>query len=307
MLDVKQAIGKAKKFLMEYRDEDYLWRDFDIRNYGVSVDWISAYIGLSLKQARSPKTYLQESAKALLARQHLKFNGWGFDEKVVPDADSTSFAILFLSKCGYESNLSSAKNFLLQHQTEEGSFRTYLPNLIKPFLKEGITEEGWCSGVIDVTATALQVLRRNVPASQYLIKNMKKEGSWCSYWYTNDIYATTQSILSLEKTESAKEQVKTAKYWLLTQNTPNIPFYTALSILGNRTNQEHPLVQKRLENLIAMQEKDGSWESHPVLRFPLPSNKEPWNNPTRLREDAQDQKRIFTTATCLRTLVACSQ
>jgi len=73
------------------------------------------------------------------------------------------------------------------------------------------------------------------------------------------------------------------------------------------TSLKHPVVQGRLESLVAMQEKDGSWKSHPILRFPLPSNREPWINPVRLREDAQDQKRIFTTATCLRALVAYDQ
>jgi len=236
MLNVKQAIGSAKEFLMGCRDEDHLWRDFEIRNYGTSVDWVSSYVGLSLNQSKAPKEYLQETAKVLLARKTPLVNGWGFDEKVVPDADSTSFAILFLSKCGYEAELKSARDFLLQHQTEEGSFRTYLPNLIKPFLKKGITEEGWCSGVADITATALQALRRNVRASQYLTKSIEREGFWRSYWYTHDIYATTQSILALKKIKSAKEQVTMAEHWFMMQEIPNIPFYIALSILGNNTS-----------------------------------------------------------------------
>lgn len=51
--------------------------------------------------------------------------------------------------------------------------------------------------------------------------------------------------------------------------------------------------------LIDIQNRDGSWKSPEMLQFPLPPNTSPWTDQRRIREDLYDQKRIFTTATCL--------
>ena len=77
------------------------------------------------------------------------------------------------------------------------------------------------------------------------------------------------------------------------------PFSQSRIIAGNAPSSRMNLILKNIETLFDMQREDGSWESPSMLQFPLPPNTKPWNDPRRIREDLYDQKRIFTTSTCL--------
>ena len=84
---------------------------------------------------------------------------------------------------------------------------------------------------------------------------------------------------------------------------PDVPFYLALSLQGFMTNGSFGgKIETGIKRLLDLQQSDGSWETYPILRFPLPSNLEPWNDSKGWREETKDQNRVFTTATCLQTL-----
>ena len=54
--------------------------------------------------------------------------------------------------------------------------------------------------------------------------------------------------------------------------------------------------------MLNSQKLDGSWETYSIMRIPLHSNLEPWKDNRMWRDDIKDQNRLFTTATCLKTL-----
>ncbi len=299
---IDKAIENAKEFIFSNKDDEDLWRDFKIRNYGESVDWVSSYVGFLLLQSGVPSSKLESTARLIVERRNDEYAGWGFDEKVVPDADSTAFTVLFLSYFQYREEINKSRSFLLRHQKPDGSFGTYIPELIKPYIAEDTTPEGWCSGIPDITATVLRALGNNRKAIEYMKRSQQQEGFWRSYWYNDDIYSTTQAILAL-KSYDCKEQTDKAQKWLSQKLNSDTPFYLALSLRGVMDNKKYrDEVRQGIENLLRMQVQNGGWDPHPTLRFPAPSNTEPWRNPDRLREEAKDQKGLFTTATCLHTL-----
>lgn len=297
------AIREAAHFILSHKDKEGLWRDFKSRTHGESIDWVTCYVALSLLNSGIPYSKLQMTAISISKRQN-KNGGWGYNERIVPDADSTAFAIMFLSKFGYEEQVSQAKKFLLRHQNEDGGFSTYLPDLIREYrrISEDMPVNGWCGGINDVTATSLQALEEDDKALDYLIKNQQKDGSWRAYWWTSDIYSTAQAVFAIR--DYSKEEGRKAQRWLSHQHMNNeAPFYIALALRGLIIDDEHRKDADLLVKiLLDSQEEDGSWPSYPILRFPLPSNTEPWKDETRWRENSQDQNRIFTTAACLRAL-----
>lgn len=303
MNQLEEAIKKAREFIFTNRDSSGLWRDFETRTHGESIDWASSYVGLCLLESGIPVSDLEVTANSIFNRQNKEHGGWGYNEKIVPDADSTAFSILFLSHFDYD--LTKAKDFLLQHQKDDGSFATYIPILIRQYyrISTEMSVDGWCSGIPDVTATALQALGNDKKAVEYMKRNQTTEGFWKAYWYNNYIYSTVHGIIAIKGHDSGPA-IKKAQEWLSRQKiVPEVPFYMALSLQGFMTNGSFAEeIQNGINRLLDLQQEDGSWRTYPILRFPLPSNLEPWRDSGRWREESKDQNRVFTTATCLQTL-----
>ncbi len=305
IMKISKAIGSAKKFIFSHRNRQGLWEDFNSQSHGNGVDWISSYVGLSLLNAGVPLSDLKLTAYHISRRQD-KGGGWGYNNKTsAPDADSTAFSILFLSRFDYGRKVRLAKEFLLQHQKGNGGFGTYLEELVRRDYQKRVSADtsvaGWCSAIPEITTMALKALKRNERALEYIKESQSKGGFWRSYWYNNNIYATTQGIRSLQN-HGAEYEIKKAQEWLAKQNSI-IPFYLALQIMGLVSNKRYrDKINYELSNLINMQRMDGSWENHSILRVPSPSNTKPWEDMSRWREDIRDQERIFTTATCLEAL-----
>ncbi len=304
---LNESIEQARKFIFSKMGNDGLWKDFESRTHGESVDWISSYIGLSLLQSGASASELNLTAGAILERQNKEYGGWGWNEKIVPDADSTAFAIMFLSYFGCDVN--RAKDFLLKHQKSDGSFGTYIPDLIRRHYGIPIEKsvDGWCHGISDVTASALHALGNAEDSVKYLIKNQTDEGFWRAYWYNNDIYSTVHAVRALKK-HGCQESIEKAQLWLAQQKiVPEVPFYIALSLQGLMASENFSKqVVDGINRLLDLQEEDGSWKSYPILRFPSHSNTEPWKDASRWREEMKDQNGLFTTAACLQALFQCS-
>lgn len=321
MNDLTDSIEKAKNFIFSKMDSSGLWKDFETSTHEEGIDWISSYVGNILMESGVDKNKLSQTAMSLSQRQY-KNGGFSYNRQTtVPDADSTSFAILFLSHFGYNKQIEKAIDFLLKHQKTNGGFATFLPELIKKdaaYCK--IDVSGWCGETPEITAISIQALRRHIlkqalrntnkhdlnskikKAIQYLSKTQLSDGRWHSYWWNSDIYATSNaaSVIS-DKNIYVK---KACKYLSDECLNLSIPFYLALCLNGLMLCYEHynKLIDKGVKKLIELQQNDGSWDSYPILMFPLPSDIQPWESKKRRDDDTNDQNRTFTTATCLQTL-----
>lgn len=300
MTTIERAIKQAKEFLLKNRQDNGAWKDFKTNTHGESIDWITSYVGLSMIESGVEKAHLEKTAKFIFDRQNSQYKGWGYNKKIGPDADSTAFAILFLSYFNFD--LQNAKDFLLQHQNRDGSFSTYLSELAHTHrrIPPEMSVKGWCSGNVDVTTSAMRALNNNRDSISYLLNQQTHEGNLISYWYNDDIHSTTFFIQSVPQNKT--QQIEKAREWLASQET-HIPFYKALKIQGLIPESSYKKeIERETKNLITTQQLDGSWTSHPILRFPMPWDTKPWKTTQRWREDGKDQNRLFTTATCLKAL-----
>ena len=122
---------------LESRCQGSLYKeDFGLR-HGDSIAWSTAYVARLLKEIEPEKIKGNESA--LLNLQNSD-GGWGYNNLVPSDADSTANALLLLKDTLNKEKYDEAVKFIKSHQHANGGISTYtLDNL----QKMGYKGEGW--------------------------------------------------------------------------------------------------------------------------------------------------------------------
>jgi hypothetical protein len=184
---------------------------------------------------------------------------------------------------------------------------------------------GWCRPHTEVTAMAGRAFAALSPdktaaeaaaAWRYVQSQQCADGSWRPYWWTSPHYTTLQAV-ELGVLMADHDAVGRAAEWALRRQAPDggwsapdaatSPFATALSLsLLLRAREGGQAVERAVSRLGTLQEEDGGWASHPILRIPLPGDV----NPDRKRRwrpggrglVVQDQHRTFTSAACVAAL-----
>jgi squalene-hopene/tetraprenyl-beta-curcumene cyclase len=309
------ALGRGTRFLLAMQGSDGLWRDF-LTPAGEASEWPTGFVATALHLAGCDTSALERAATALVARQNGD-GGWGYNEDVPSDADSTACVLLFLALTGrYESSRVRAASCLVRHQrNDDGGVATYDdPEPIRRFMGVGRRWrfDGWCSSQTDVTATAsraLAVTGRRTEADaawQYVRSRQLDDGSWNSYWWTSPHYAT-QKAVELAVSYGDRDAAGRAAAWVLQTESLDAPaFATASSLsvlLDAGTNGE--AVERAIARLAALQDDDGGWPSHPIMRIPPPGDTDP-DRQRLLRIGrgivVRDQHRTFTSAACVAAL-----
>src|SRR5207245_1563248 len=149
-----------------------------------------------------------EVASKILERQD-RVGGWGYGPGVPPDADSTSWCLLFLSMLGTLNRESreKASTFLLSHQSPlDGGFRTYAaPNQVGRYMRldQSVSFEGWASSQTCVTGVAVRALlqagaREGIEEGLgYIRRTQTAEGYWNPYWWSEKLYGTVNCMDAL--------------------------------------------------------------------------------------------------------------
>jgi squalene cyclase len=288
-----------------------------------------------LALATSDREPLERAADALQASQH-EDGGWGYHSGVPTDADSTACALLFLAVLGRKDLcVERASACLARHQdADSGGLATYRePGPIRRFMGLGAESDlgGWCASHVEVTATAGRAFAasaRTPPGAdadsawRYVCTRQREDGSWASYWWTTHHYPTLQAV-ALASDVGDHAAVQRAAAWALRGqeedggwSAPDVAtsaFATAMSLsVLLRAGERGPQVDRAVERLLALQESDGGWPSHPVMRIPPPGLAEP-DRQEAWRIDGlgtgvvvRDQHRTFTTAACVGALALAS-
>jgi squalene-hopene/tetraprenyl-beta-curcumene cyclase len=329
---ISSALESGIEFLESRQGNDGLWRDF-LTPAGEASLWPTAFIGTALHTAGVGTSALQRAAAALLAYQD-SAGGWGYNENVPHDADSTACALLFLAhvECPKDAR-QRAVSCLLSHQlSDSGGFATFRnPDPIRQFMGVGpwMRFDGWCQPLTEVTALAARALATSGLGSggallhaawQFVRTRQRADGSWTSYWWPSPHYATLQAV-ELALLMGADPYAQLAGDWALQSQTkdgawdmpgePHSAFATALclSILV-KVRADPTSIVRAARHLAGMQDADGGWPSHPILRIPLPrrvdpEKRRPW--PFRNRGAGIvicDQHRTFTSAASIAALAA---
>ena len=324
------ALERGTRFLLARQGRDGLWRDF-LTPAGEASDWPTGCIAAALHLAGADARALERAADTLLTNQHLD-GGWGYNESVPTDADSTAGALLFLAALGHRTEACRrAATCLVGHQRrEDGGVTTYSESgPIRRFMGVGrwMRFDGWCSAHTEVTALAGRALAAVAPSNRgpeaeaawrYVRWRQRDDGSWGSYWWISPHYTTLQAV-HLALVLGDDDPVGRAAGWAARRQSDDggwsapgaatSAFATALSLsVLLSAGASGGRVEKAISRLAALQDDDGGWRSHPIMRIPLPGDVDP-DRRRRLRPGwvgrgvvVRDQHRTFTSAACVAAL-----
>lgn len=339
---VNNALSKAVDFLSKGFCLAGCWIDFFYVASG-GRDWITAYVGWSLLQLLSPPSDLVRQAAALLIRDRYESGAWGYRPGLPMDADSTSWATLFLQASSTSVNLARAVELLLLHQNPaDGGFQAYrTADDIGYYIQAepGTDLSAWVSSHLCVTCAAVQALCATGmttdaepirKALAFIRQRQTDDGYWNAYWYYGRTYGTLHALRILHDIgdESDWSRLERARIWLeegqLADGSWNSgvkdetgrAFDTGLAIsaLLEYPRPPYAAIERGIAWLIEQQQPDGHWESRPTLQLPPGSQHYPWQRtdwPDRanLQELYQgvcvpDENCFYTTATALQALAA---
>jgi squalene cyclase len=187
--------------------------------------------------------------------------------------------------------------------------------------------DGWCGPHTEVTAMAGRALVAVAPnncspnvqaAWRYVRAQQRDDGSWTSYWWASPHYTTLQAV-QLALSLGDRDPLSRAAEWVIRSQADDgawsapgaatSAFTTALSLsvlLSARGNGRK--VERAISRLAALQDDDGGWPSHPIMRIPLPGDVDPDRRrhrrfgPLCRGVVVRDQHRTFTSAACVAAL-----
>jgi hypothetical protein len=300
---VAKAIRDCVGFLLRHQSESGCWTDWDLPP-GRSSQWTTAYVGARLAElpadAKAPAGSALRAGVRWLLKHEREGGGWGYDDRVGCDGDSTAHAVLLLALEGIPV-ADATRARLLGFEQPGGGFSTYGAD-------EGLGS--WGRAHPDVSPAAAQALLKLSTARdpavertvQYVVAARTPNGLWNSFWWSSPLYATRASLsllrgvgtpIDLEATRAA-----------LSRLAPANPFERGLlleSLHLTAGARDGDLVNTLAEQLVEDQLDDGSWASAPVLRITSRDCSAPWEcaNPGPLYADTD---RLFTSATVLSAL-----
>ena len=286
----------ATRFLVRAQHFDGSWRDYSL-DVGESTSWSTAFVLLRIAGASSVSftgLRLARPRAATFLSEHVGENGgWGYNEDVRSDCDTTSQAILALQSIGVPPPRSSY-DFVRRHRLHRAEFRTF---------EERFPTDSWAAAHPEVSAVALLALRefRHAPA---LIKALKKDIMRTSrmpcFWWGDACYTTYVAswleVVALGRPSTLWE------YYLRTPGSLSLdtPFRCSVSGLSALYADDLVYAQRAMRRLLALQYSDGSWRASAALRYARNDCVREWRS-LRLSVGPlhYDANRIFTTATAV--------
>src|SRR5262245_43687248 len=200
---VKRSIEACIGFLLGRQSDDGSWTDWNLPP-GRSSTWTTAYVGVRLAELPpilgTPALPARRSAARWLLQQELEGGGWGYDQRVGCDCDSTAHALQFLGLEGVP--LAEATyDRLLAFQRRDGGFSTYPSDA-------GLGSWGCSHPDVSPVAAQAVVMRYgfDTPAAErtlrYVVEGRSPNGLWDSFWWDSPLYATRASLAFLRATGS---------------------------------------------------------------------------------------------------------
>ena len=224
---LERALCLSVDYILSRQDADGSWIDWELPP-GQSSTWTTAYVGGKLTNLDSHHRRRASSATAQASQwligKMLQDCGWGYNELVDSDADSTALAILFLASAGRtvpDSSYSCLEGF----QCEDGGFATFRG---RPDLGSWATShpDGTPSAVLALTtkySMTSQFVNRGL---QFVLDKRTSAGIWKSFWWTTFLYSTERSLSLFEAVRLDIDLQVTRNTLLHTR--PQTPFESAL-------------------------------------------------------------------------------
>lgn len=331
--DVLAARARGLRTLVSLRGENAMWSDFDIGMAGPSDHWVTAFVCEALSDDTDAIT---DSIDALQRRQRSD-GGWGYNERIVSDADTTALSVLSLFKQAGHFDLAGAEAFLWSHRVESPTgFSTYNdPSALTAMYQLQTKRElsnfsGWCGAHTEVTAAVVEALSsistKHAPDLQFIsdtfCESFDSLTLWTGYWSIDWFYATYRvgrcledargrysTILSRMRTTITTHQGRLGE-WRAPATGRGCAFRTALAmeLLLPEASKYSSELQAGIQWLLDKQEGCLWKTDSEFLRVPPPHVSRPdeykgWGqNGSGRGAQFLDQAGVLTSAVVLRTL-----
>jgi hypothetical protein len=292
---------------------------------------VTAYVGAvlaAMDEARA--TEAATAAWTLLERRGRPAGTWGYNPLPPGDADSTGWGLLLAAGVGAggSERALEARQALACHLRSDAGIATYAEERpIRRFI--GAPDErsfqGWCGAQPCVSAAVAALPEFFPQVRPYLRRTQRADGSWRSYWWCDDEYATALAAEALVRGGWPEDRplVARAVQWMRRRLDPagrvptprcpdGSPFATAWCLRMLMLSGEAGVAAARLRAtrwLVHQQQPDGSWAPSALLRVPLPEDEHPerytgWLDGGKIEGSiVVDQRAVFTTATVLGALL----
>ncbi|MEP6506544.1 MAG: prenyltransferase/squalene oxidase repeat-containing protein [Betaproteobacteria bacterium] len=305
---LQQAIDGGRDFLLRGQHADGRFVDWSLPP-GPASAWPTGYVGLvvaDLPEGGGRRAAAATRAAAQWLQDHPDAgDGWGYNDTVGADADSTAFALRLIVRAGLPVAARHVDR-LLSFQRGDGGFSTYGRD-------EGMGTWGRCQA--DVSAACgialLALGARVVPAARrrclsFVATQRQPDGLWPSFWWRSPWYATHAALTLMTAAGVALAPLDSSCF--RGDDKPDNPFEWALALECSLLAAAclNRAAAALLSALLTVQQADGSWPSAPVLRLARRDCATPWavadGGPL-----FADPQRLFTTATVLRALDAAAR
>jgi squalene cyclase len=301
---LERSILEALRYVVSCQSEYGAWLEWSLPP-GESDAWATAYIGYKLRMVphhlkNKVKDSLSRASDWILKKEYAD-GGWGYNDLVGSDADSTAYTIMFLDSTGRRPP-EEAYDLLNKFRSNDGGFSTYVSRIFN---------SSWEVSHPDVTPIVLTaLLTRYGPVNptivrgiEYVLEQQNSEGTWNSFWWNTCLYSTEANLALLDKVSATFDKDRTKNN--LHKIRPKNPFEAALlisSLLLTDTNyRETNKILDLVNYLLQNQQLDGCWKSEYLLRVTDRNCYDPWTS-----EDAgilySENKMLFTTLTVLEAL-----
>lgn len=327
MTPALSAGRRARDFLLASQRPLGWWADFRLAP-GASTLWVTAYVGAALANAGGREAAL--AAWRFLRRWAAE--GWGYNQATPPDADSTAWCLGLAARLDWppDRRVEIARRFLARCTRPDGALATYPgdDDDIRRFVgaTAGDSFAGWRGACICVTAAAARLGVAGPVSHDAIAGAQRPDGSWPSYWWVEDEYATAMAALALARRGDPADRpgIARAARWAAGRigregavasavRPEGSAFATALALdLLAACPVDEPAGHRAALWLHETQDGTGRWPPSAGLRVPAPGMTAPdrhavWT-PGGLREGAVslDIEGAFTAATALSALAAWS-
>lgn len=301
---VESAIINALEYILSHQSENGSWIEWKLPP-GESDAWTTAFIGCKLRfLPQRLKSMIMDPAKTAsewIAKKQYPDGGWGYNDFVGSDADSTAYCIIFLDSMG---KTVPYKAYLLldRFQSPDGGFSTYISRNFNG---------SWGTSHPDVTPVALMaamtkyglnhpLMRKGI---EYVLTQQTPEGIWNSFWWNTFLYSTELSLAVINAVETNIDKSKVKKTLLKVK--PENAFEAAILISSLLYTDPHKneidAIDKIVNDLLKTQQPNGSWISAPILRLTDRKCFEPWKHGDS-GTVYLDPNRLFTTSTVVEAL-----
>lgn len=275
--DVHRALERGLAAILDRQRLDGSWADYELP-VGIATTWPTAYTLVALQDltddfARQERVRAARTrAAAYLADRFRPGEGWGYNESVEPDADSTALATLALEREGAGNAQSRAA--LLGFRCPTGGFGTF---------RREDRGDAWGHCHADVNPTVVWALGESAPdqAVEAMLRAREPSGIWRSYWWVDDLYAIAANLRAL-RTRRLIHQLMPSRRWLCALDSDGGPFRSALLVGALLELIPDPVARDRLSELVPTlldwQLPQGLWPGAAALRVTDPAVAEPWHD-----------------------------